>query len=83
MAPELEEIERRLLLAHEANDSRQLVQLYTEAANYLETVKNIDATCFYLTHAFVYALELGLSEAAGLNKRLVAYGRAHPIPNDV
>lgn len=34
-----------------------------------------DAACFFLTQAFVYALEAGVPQADGLNFRLSEYGR--------
>ena len=73
-------LETRLLAAHARGDIDALVGLYTEAADLAETAKNIDAACFYLTHAFVFALESGSPDAKRLNARLVGYGRAHPIP---
>ena len=46
--------------------------LYTEAA---ETSVDADAAGFFLTHAYVWALELGDPAAANLRARLVAEGR--------
>jgi len=62
--------------AHQKGNGAALVRLYTQAA---EEAEDIDATCFYLTHAYVFALELGAPEAGDLNARLVSYGRAHPL----
>ena len=72
-------LETRLLAAHSDGDIDALVHLYTEAADLAEACDNIDAACFYLTHAFVFALESGAAEAKSLNARLVAYDRAHRI----
>jgi len=68
----MKELDRRMVSAHAANDHRRLIRLYTEAA---ETVNDFDAACFYLTHAYVYALEAGAPEAVGLHARLKAHGR--------
>ena len=64
-----------LLAAHESGDACDLVRLYTEAADQSEHGQDIDAACFFLTHAYVFALEAGLPEAGALNKRLADYGR--------
>ncbi|MFZ7090616.1 hypothetical protein [Primorskyibacter sp. 2E233] len=61
-----------LLAAHARNDRRALVGLYAQAA---DSVNDLNAACFYLTHAYVFALELGDARAADLHARLVAEGR--------
>ncbi|NVK16425.1 MAG: hypothetical protein HWE35_19820 [Rhodobacteraceae bacterium] len=73
------ELDHALLQAHEDKDSAELVRLYTLAGDQAEQAGNIDAACFYLTHAFVFALEAGLPEAKELNRRLAERGRAHPL----
>jgi hypothetical protein len=35
----------------------------------------VDAACFYLTHAYVFALSAGATEAGALHARLLAHGR--------
>ena len=72
-------LNQALLDAHAANDRQRLVQLYTQAADLFEADGNVDATCFYLTQAFVFALQDGDAAADALNQRLVNYGRAHRI----
>jgi hypothetical protein len=69
-------LDSALLAAHERNDLKDLVRLYTLAGNQSEMAKDIDAACFYLTHAFVFALESGAPEAQILNRRLADRGRA-------
>lgn len=69
-------LETELLEAHENNDEEALVRLYTLAGDEAELRQDIDAACFYLTHAFVFALESGAPQAASLNKRLADRGRA-------
>ena len=35
----------------------------------------VGAGCFYLTHAYIFALDCGAPEAAAIHQTLVAYGR--------
>ncbi len=72
-------LDRALLDAHGRHDAQALVALYTRAGDAAEGRGEIDAACFYLTHAFVFALEAGLAEANELNKRLADRGRAERI----
>ena len=71
-----DELDLLLLDAHAQNDVSQLIRLYESAADISEQEGDIDACCFYLTHAFVFALESGSSRADILNCRLVRHGRA-------
>jgi len=64
-------------MAHERGDADALVTLYTAAA---DGTTDIDQACFYLTQAFVFALEAGLPQMHDLNVRLAAHGRAHILP---
>ncbi|WP_420584940.1 hypothetical protein [Ruegeria sp.] len=74
-----EELDRLLLEAHDRNDHAALIRYYTIAADEQEGAGDIDAACFYLTHAFVFALEAGAPEANALNARLAAHDRAHRL----
>lgn len=76
---DLEALDHALLEAHEHHNAADLVRLYTVAADEAEQRQDVDAACFYLTHAFVFALESGDDAAASLNKRLADRGRAHPL----
>ncbi|WP_170398445.1 hypothetical protein [Ruegeria arenilitoris] len=76
---EKDDLDRLLLKAHEQDDHAALIHYYTKAADEREAAQDIDAACFYLTHAFVFALESGAPEAETLNARLVAHGRAHRL----
>jgi hypothetical protein len=60
-----------LLSAHAANDLPRLVALYALAAEAAEP----DASGFFLTQAYVLALDCGDARAAALRARLVAMGR--------
>ena len=77
---DLAALEAALLAAHARGDCDALVTLYAAAADRMERRGEIDATCFFLTQAFVFALEAGVERTAELNRRLVAYGRAWPLP---
>ncbi len=65
------DLDRRLLAAHAADDRAALVALYGEAA---ERATDSDGAAFYLTHAYVFALETGSDEADRLHARLRALG---------
>lgn len=66
------DLHARLLAAHAAGDRSALVSLYTEAA---EAANDETAHGFYLTHAYVFALEAGDPRAATLHARLKSSGR--------
>jgi len=63
----------RLLAAHATEDRAALVGLYQSAA---EQAADPDAAGFFLTHAWVYALETGHAAAGPLEHRLRQSGRA-------
>jgi hypothetical protein len=69
-------LDRQLLEAHAKKDGQSLVHLYTQAADQHEAEGDVDAACFFLTQAFVFALEAGTPEARALNMRLAERGRA-------
>jgi hypothetical protein len=68
----MDDLDQRLLAAHDADDHKALVGLYTLAA---DAASDLDAACFYLTHAYIYALEQNHRDADTLRARLKAYGR--------
>jgi len=68
----MNDLHAQMIAAHEAHDQAALVWLYTQAAN---TANDPDAACFFLTHAYVFALEAGAHETQTLHARLVAHGR--------
>ena len=72
---DLAELEQALLLAHQNRDQEALVMLYQNGGQTFLRQGNIDAGCFYLTHAYIYALEAGHAAAAELRDILVSYGR--------
>lgn len=71
-APSFEDLNARLLAAHEGDDRFALIRLYTEAA---DMANDLDAECFFLTYAYIFALEMGAPEADALRARLIAHGR--------
>ncbi|WP_417729157.1 hypothetical protein [Roseovarius sp.] len=66
------DLDSAMICAHAAGDHGALITLYAQAA---DTANDLDAACFYLTHAYIFALEAGAAEAAALHARLVAHGR--------
>ena len=70
----MSDLDAALLEAHAADDGVKLATLYTEAADLAEGTGDIEAACFYMTHAYVFALEAGLPTAGALNKRLAEHG---------
>ncbi len=69
-------LQRDMLQAHEKNDLPALPPLYLEAARLREDAGDIDAACFFYTHAYVYALDCGdVSVAAMARVRLQHHGR--------
>ncbi|WP_136636949.1 hypothetical protein [Pseudooceanicola onchidii] len=67
----MSDLDHRLLSAHAGADPAVLAGLYQEAAH----ATGGDAGAFYLTHAFVFALEAGLPDAALIEADLRALGR--------
>lgn len=76
---DLNELDTHLLQAHSDHDVPALIRLYALAADQADQRQDHDAACFYLTHAFVFALEDGAPEADELNRQLYERGRAHRL----
>lgn len=74
MESSLSELNQQILDAHAKNDKHALATLYHAAANSFGD-NNIDEACFFLTQAYVFALELGLDTAGELHRLLVLYNR--------
>lgn len=72
-------LDQALLDAHARDDRVTLIELYTQAA---DTAENEHAVGFYLTHAYVFALEAGDIRAVDLRHRLVALGRDTDPPDN-
>lgn len=68
----MSDLDARLLAAHAAGDRAALARLYAQAA---DSAADTDAAGFFLTQAYIFALDAGLGEAAVLHARLKADGR--------
>ena len=65
-------LHRALLDAHAAGDGAAMVALYSAAA---DASTDEDEEMYFLTHAYVFALETGDPNADALRARLKAAGR--------
>jgi len=73
---EEQRLQRDMLQAHEQDNLAALPPLYLAAARLRESQGDIDAACFFYTHAYVYALDCGDREIVGqARKRLQDHGR--------
>ena len=77
-ATAIQRIDAELIAAHERGDGSTLAGLYEAAAGLRDEQGDVDAACFFLTQAYVFALEAGLPIAATLRARLVEYGSETP-----
>lgn len=75
MRKDLAELDVQLIEAHAKADHISLVELYKGAAEAMDSRGDIDAACFYLTQAYVFALELGHPSAQELHSTLKERGR--------
>ena len=75
MMAESDDLERRLLAAHDLGDLRALAGLYAEASERAEATGQRDRAAFFLTHAWVFALDAGLASAEAFRDRLGSWGR--------
>jgi hypothetical protein len=73
-------LDAALLGAHAAGDIGGLAMLYGRAADQSDAAGQSDRACFFLTQAYIFALEAGLPVAADYNRRLAGRGRdvLHP-----
>lgn len=71
----LETIDSALCAAHASGDSLAIMQLYHEAATQMEARGMVDSAAFFLTHAYVFALEAGHGLAGDLAAKLHQMGR--------
>jgi hypothetical protein len=68
----MSDLDAQLLAAHDARDHAALIGLYAQAAT---AAPDLDTACFFLTHAYVFALEQGDTRATALRAQLVRHGR--------
>ncbi|MEM8837848.1 MAG: hypothetical protein AAGE89_07125 [Pseudomonadota bacterium] len=71
-------LDKALVDAHNAGNKAEIARLYEEAGNVFEADGDVDGAAFYLTHAYVFALEIGSSRADQLQERLHRLGREVP-----
>ena len=71
------ELDAALLAAHVADDRGALISLYAQAS---DGANDPVARSFYLTHAYVFALEAGDRRSAALKARLVSEGAEQESP---
>ena len=69
------DLEDAILSAYAAEDQVELIRLYRRAADIAEAENDIDQAAFFLTYAWIYALELGHEDATKLCQRLADWGR--------
>lgn len=74
-APDRDALDAAIIAAHDRGDPARLSELYQKAATALEAAGDTDAACFFLTHAYVFALEAGLDDADRLRTILQDRGR--------
>ena len=68
----MSDLDQRLRRAHDSQDGPTLTRLYVEAADGASTD---EAAAFYLTHAYIWALDTGDPAAPALRARLAAMHR--------
>jgi len=68
-------LDARLLAAHAKQDAHALVALYTAAAQRRQAAGDAMGEAFFLTHAWIFALESGDDRADSLKARLATLGR--------
>ncbi len=71
-------LQQAILTAHAQNNTADLINHYTDAATLMENNSDIDAACFYLTQAYIYALDSGSEYTEDLHERLAKHGRVAP-----
>lgn len=69
------DLNAELLAAHAAGDKPAIMRLYRQAGNQMLAEGATDAGCFYLTHAYIFALDCGSADATEIHRILVAHGR--------
>lgn len=68
-------IKHKLQAALQRQDLELLTKIYTDTANASEQRGNINEACFFLTQAYVCALQQGADTASKLRLRLIGHGR--------
>jgi len=71
------DLDAALLAAHDRGDTGALIGLYHQAA---DATGDPDKAGFFLTQAYVFALEAGDARATTLRQALIDAGRETPDP---
>ena len=71
----LDDLNSRILDAWSRGDGARLAELYADAGNSFLGNDLEDEGCFFLTQAYILALENGLGIAATVHRELVRRGR--------
>ena len=71
----ISDLDRRLLDAHAQGGADALSRLYQEASQLADAQGDRERAAFFLTHAWVFALEAGTPLAETLRDRLRDWGR--------
>lgn len=66
------DLDAQIIAAHAAGDKLGLAGFYADAA---KQAADLDARCFFLTQAYIFALDAGLPLATDLHKSLKEHGR--------
>lgn len=64
-----------LIDAHASAEPERLSALYVRAADARERDGDVDAACFFLTQAWVFALQADLPSETAIRERLARHGR--------
>ncbi len=68
-------LDAAILSAHAKDDGAALAGLYAKAGRAHLAAGEIDAGCFFLTQAYIFALEAGHDDAPALRALLKQHGR--------
>ena len=79
----MNELDVALCAAHARQDVPAMVTLYQQAGEDFLQQGDVDAGCFFLTHAYVYALDCGHEAESQIRAVLVGYGREAPDVSSV
>ena len=71
----LTQLDHEILAAHADGDAARLPALYRQAGEAMLADGKVNTGCFYLTHAYIYALEAGFPMARDIHQILVSHGR--------
>ena len=70
----LDRLNQQVLAAHKEGDGRRLSELYARAGHRMISDGQITEGCFFLTQAYVFALEEGMDSADNIHATLVKLG---------